>query len=131
VAGGQLPDCLDIGEDALAYIRKARRAGVGLVGICTGSFLLAKSGVMDGHRCAVHVEHERQLRGLFPQVTPVTDQIIVSDNGILTCPGGSSALDLAFTIIRTECGRSRAVKALTSLMACVRFHTRRFMWTAA
>lgn len=116
VAGGQLPQCLEIGEDMLAYIRKARRAGVGLVGICTGSFLLAKSGVMDGHRCAVHVEHERQLRGLFPHVTPVTDQIIVSDNGILTCPGGSSALDLAFTIIRTKCGRSRAVKALTSLM---------------
>jgi transcriptional regulator GlxA family with amidase domain len=116
VAGGQLPQCLEIGEDKLAYIRSAQHAGVGLVGICTGGFLLAKSGVMDGHRCAVHVEHDRQMRALFPNVTTVTDQIIVSDKGILTCPGGSSALDLALSLIRTQCGRSRAVKALTSLM---------------
>jgi transcriptional regulator GlxA family with amidase domain len=116
VAGGQLPQCLDVGDDMLAYIRSARRAGVGLVGICTGGFLLAKAGVMDGRRCSVHVEHDRQMRGLFPEVIPVSDQIIVSDDGIFTCPGGSSALDLACSIIRTQCGRSRAVKALTSLM---------------
>ena len=117
VAGGQLPHCLDVGDEVLEYIRRARRAGVGLVGICTGGFVLAKAGVMSGHRCSVHVEHERQLRGLYPEVIPVTDQIIVSDNGILTCPGGSSALDLACSLIRAQCGRSRAIKAMTSLMA--------------
>jgi transcriptional regulator GlxA family with amidase domain len=116
VAGGQLPHSLEIGDETLGYLRAARSAGTGLIGICTGSFLLAKAGVLDGLHCAVHVEHERQMCGLFPKVIPVSDQMLVSDHGILTCPGGSSALDLAFSIIRLHCGRARAVKALTSLM---------------
>ena len=116
VAGGHLPECLTLPEDTLTYIRKARAANVSLVGICTGSFILAQTGIMENTRCAVHVEHARQLRMLFPKVIPVTDQLIVSDNGIFTCPGGSTALDLAFSLIRSCCGRARAVKALTSLM---------------
>lgn len=116
VAGGHLPECLTLPEGTLNYITKARAANVLLVGICTGSFILAQAGVMENTRCAVHVEHSRQLRALFPKAIPVTDQLIVSDNGIFTCPGGSTALDLAFSLIRSRCGRARAVKALTSLM---------------
>jgi len=116
VAGGHLPECMQLPEASLNYIRQARAANVSLVGICTGSFILAQAGVLDGTRCAVHVEHSRQLRHLFPKAIPVTDQLIVSDKDIFTCPGGSTALDLAFSLIRTRCGRARAVKALTSLM---------------
>lgn len=116
VAGGHLPECLDLPEETFSYIRRARAAGVSLVGICTGCFILAQAGVMENIRCAVHVEHSRQLRGLFPNAIPVTDQLIVSDSDIFTCPGGSTALDLAFSLIRARCGRARAVKALTSLM---------------
>lgn len=116
VAGGHLPECLDVPPETLAYIRRAREMNVGLVGICTGVFLLAKAGVLDGVKCAVHVEHEHQLRRLFPSVIPVADQLTVTDRGIFTCPGGSTALDLAFSLIELRCGRARAVKALTSLM---------------
>lgn len=116
VAGGQLPQCLDVPNETIAYIRRARDRNVGLVGICTGSFILAQAGVASGHRCAVHVEHERQFRILFPEAVPVVDQIIVDDDGLLTCPGGSTGLDLAFAVVRANCGRARAVKALTSLM---------------
>ncbi|MEO9824217.1 MAG: helix-turn-helix domain-containing protein [Paracoccaceae bacterium] len=116
VAGGRLPDCLNVPEETLAYIRQARAAGVTLVGICTGSFLLAHAGVVDDTRCAVHAEHSTQMRALFPKTRPITDQLIVSDNDTFTCPGGSTALDLAFSLIRSRCGRARAVKSLTSLM---------------
>ena len=116
VAGGHLPECLDVPAQTLEYIRLARQADVTLVGICTGSFILARAGVLEHTRCAVHVEHDRQMKALFPDTIPVTDQLIVSDKNIFTCPGGSTALDLAFSLIRTRCGRARAVKALTSLM---------------
>jgi transcriptional regulator GlxA family with amidase domain len=116
VAGGHLPECLDLPEETLDYIQHARDADVTLVGICTGSFILAQAGVLDDTRCAVHVEHDRQMRTLFPATIPVTDQLIIADKNILTCPGGSTALDLAFSLIRSRCGRARAVKALTSLM---------------
>lgn len=116
VAGGHLPECLDVSEETLAYIRQAQRADVTLVGICTGTFILGLAGVLKGTRCAVHIEHAHQLVTLFPDVIPVTDQLMVSHNDVVTCPGGSSALDLAFSLIRSRCGRARAVKALTSLM---------------
>ena len=116
VAGGHLPDCLDIAEETLEYIRRAKAESVSLVGICTGSFGLAKAGVMDNTRCAVHVEHSRQMLALFPNTIPVTDQILVVDKDVSTCPGGSTALDLAFSLIRQRCGRARAIKSLTSLM---------------
>lgn len=116
VAGGQLPYCLDVPQSTLDFIVATRRAGVGLVGLCTGSYILAEAGVLEGLRCSVHIEHERQFRILYPETTPVTDQLIVEDHGILSCPGGSTGLDLAFSIIRKSCGRARAVKALTSLM---------------
>ncbi len=116
VAGGQLPECMNVSEETLEYIRQARAQNVLLVGVCTGSFVLALAGVLDNTRCAVHAEHRRQLQALFPETIPVTDQLIVSDNDIFTCPGGSTALDLAFSLIRTRCGRARAVKSLTSLM---------------
>lgn len=116
IAGGHLPECLEVPEETLEYIRRARRADVILVGICTGSFILGLAGMLKDTRCAVHIEHARQLAALFPDAIPVTDQLIVSHNEVLTCPGGSSALDLAFSLIRSRCGRARAVKALTSLM---------------
>lgn len=116
VAGGHLPECLDVPPETLAYIRRAREMNIALIGICTGSFLLAKAGILDGVKCAVHVEHEHQLRELFPLVIPVADQLIVKDKGVLSCPGGSTALDLAFSLVRQRCGRARAAKALTTLM---------------
>ena len=116
VAGGHLPECLALCDAVFDYIRLARKKNVMLVGICTGSFILAKAGVLENTRCAVHVEHSQQMRLMFPETIPVTDQFIVSDNDTHTCPGGSTALDLAFSLIRSRCGRSRAVKSLTSLM---------------
>jgi hypothetical protein len=52
----------------------------------------------------------------FPRCHPETDQMYMNDNEIITCRGGTSALDLAFALIETRCGKARAVKGLTSLL---------------
>ena len=116
VVGGQLPNALEHPEETLAYLRTAYEANVSIVGLCTGSFVIAKAGLLDDRRCAVHVEHRNQLKQLFPRTRPETDQIYVNDNEVITCPGGTSAIDLAFTIIETHCGKARAIKGLISLL---------------
>jgi transcriptional regulator GlxA family with amidase domain len=116
IVGGQLPWCLDHPEETLAYLRRAYAANVSIVGLCTGSFVLAKAGLLNERRCAVHFEHRNQLAQLFPRCRPETDQIYVNDNEVITCPGGTSALDLAFALIEARCGKARAVKGLTSLL---------------
>ena len=116
VVGGQLPYSLHHPEETFGYLRQAYDANVSIVGLCTGSFAIARAGLLDGRRCALHAEHRHQLKQLFPSTLPETDQIYVNDNEVITCPGGTSALDLAFTLIETHCGKARAVKGLTSLL---------------
>lgn len=116
VVGGLLPACLDLPGASYEYLQAAHAKGVSLAGLCTGSFILAKAGFLDDRECAVHVEHRHQLEEMFPRVRPVTDQVYVRDGTILTCPGGTSAIDLAHALIEEHCGRARAVKALMSLL---------------
>lgn len=116
VVGGKLPESLEHPPETHAYLRRAYEANLSIVGLCTGSFVLAAAGLLDDRRCALHVEHRNQLKQLFPRTLPEADQIYVNDGGIITCPGGTSALDLAFTLIESRCGKARAIKGLTSLL---------------
>lgn len=116
VVGGLLPDCLDLPAEAYGYLETAHARGVPLAGLCTGSFILAKAGFLDDRDCAVHIEHRRQMEEMFPRARPVTDRIYVRDGAILTCPGGTAAIDLAYALIEEHCGRARAVKSLVSLL---------------
>lgn len=116
IVGGQLPRCMDHPEETFTYIKQAYQKKVSIIGLCTGSFVLAKAGLLDNRRCAVHIEHRTQLKLLFPKTLPETDQIYINDNEVITCPGGTSALDLAFSLIETHCGKARAIKCLTSLL---------------
>lgn len=116
VAGGQLPHSLSLSEKCRDFIVKAYNAGVSIVGLCTGSFVLAELGLLDGRRCAVHPEHIGSFQKLFPDIPASSTDIFIVDREVLTCPGGTSALDLAFHIIDTHCGKARAVKGLNSLL---------------
>ena len=116
VIGGLLPSCLGQPAATFQFLRDAAARGVTVVGLCTGSFVMAGAGLLDGRRCAVHVAHRRDLVDMFPSVIPVTDEIYVFDHGCITCPGGTAAIDLATTIITHHCGRARALKALNALL---------------
>ena len=116
VVGGLMPRSMDHPEETLGFLRDAYGRNTTIVGLCTASFVLARAGLLDGRRCAVHFEHARQLKEMFPQVRPEPDQIFVNDNEIITCPGGTSAIDLALSLIESRCGKARAIKALTSLL---------------
>ena len=116
VVGGILPGCLDQPAESYDYLRRAYAAGVSLIGLCTGSFVLAQAGLLDDRICAVHPDHRREFIAAFPAVRPVTDRVYVSDQRIFTCPGGTAALDLAVTLVEEHCGKARAVKGLMSLL---------------
>ena len=115
VVGGLLPSCLDHPEKTTHYLREAYAANVAIVGLCTGSFVIASAGLLDGRRCAVERLHLNQMKGLFPNVVPETDQIYVNENDIITCQGGTAALDLVIALIEARCGRARAIKGVTAL----------------
>lgn len=115
VVGGLLPHCLEQAPQTLDYLRKAYAANVSIVGLCTGSFIVAQAGLLDNRRCAIHIDHLEQMKQLFPLSLPQSDQIYVNDNEIITGPGGTAALDLAFSLIEERCGKARAIKGLAAL----------------
>lgn len=116
VVGGLLPDCMALPADTYDYLRNAHRSGISIIGICTGGFILAEAGLLDDRECAVHIDHRRQIAEMFPLVRPVTDRSFVRDENILTCPGGTAAIDLAYALIEEHCGRARAIKSIMSLL---------------
>ena len=120
VAGGLLPPPGDrmLTDGARAFLRAALRAGVGLVGICTGSMALAEAGVLrTGARCCVSWYHYPDLLERFPDVSPVGDRLWVRDGTVITCAGGLAAVDLAATLIQERLGGAVAQKSLHILLA--------------
>jgi transcriptional regulator GlxA family with amidase domain len=100
---------------AQAYLRKAAKAGVGLIGLCTGSFILAEAGLLSGHTACVSWLHHREFRGRFPDIEATSEQIFRFDGKVATCAGGSSVADLAATLVRHHVGEAAERNALEIL----------------
>lgn len=76
----------------------AQRCSV-LGSLCTGSYLLAKAGLLDGYRAVIHWENMASLKELFPNVK-FLDQVYVLDRDRYTCAGGVAPLDMMSQIFR-------------------------------
>ena len=84
VVGGLLPASLEHPEETLRYLRDAYAHNTTIVGLCTASFVLAKAGLLNGRRCALHFEHVGQFKQMFPHAMPEADQVFVNDGEIIT-----------------------------------------------
>ena len=116
VCGGRLPWSMDVPDETLTFLHEAYAKGTTIIGVCTGSFIVARAGLLAGKSCAVHSMHRKQWKSLFPDTQTITDRNFVIDDGIITCNGGTSTIDLACTLIEAHSGKARAIKALTSLV---------------
>ncbi|MDE3176142.1 MAG: GlxA family transcriptional regulator [Pseudomonadota bacterium] len=116
VVGGLLHQGSQIDASAEAYLRDAAAKGVTLVGICTGSFILARAGLMHGRRCCVSWYHHHDLAEEFDDVVPVSDRIFLIDGDRVTCSGGAGAADLAATLVDKHVAHAAARKSLNVLL---------------
>jgi transcriptional regulator GlxA family with amidase domain len=116
VIGGLLHQGSQIDADTEAYLRAAAAAGVTLIGVCTGSFVLARAGLLQGRRCCVSWYHHRDLVEEFGDVEPVSDRIFLIDGNRITCSGGAGAADLAATLVDKHVAQAAARKSLNVLL---------------
>ena len=114
--GGLIDGGGGLSPEQNAFLQKAAAAKVGLGGLCTGVFALARLGLMDGYRCCVSWFHHQDFLAEFDRMRPVSDQIFVVDRDRLSCSGGVSAAHLAAFLIDRHLGRAAARKALSILM---------------
>ena len=101
----------------MTWLRKQARRGVGVGALCTGSYVLAKAGLLDGKRCTIHWENHASFMEEFPEVE-LSNLLYCLDDGIFSCAGGTSAADMMLHIITDEHGHD-----LGSLVADTMVHT--------
>ncbi len=112
VVGGLLQDAPPISKEVARYLREAAGAGARLIGLCTGSFVLCRLGLMQDRKCCISWFHYRDFVGEFPHLVPVADQLYVIDQDRITCSGGVGVADLAARLVGDHLGTARAQKAL-------------------
>lgn len=89
---------------ALSNIRSDAR----IASICSGSFLLAAAGLLDGRRATTHWRSSKRFRALFPQVEFHPNVLYTDDDGVLTSAGAAAGIDLCLHIVRTDHGAAVA-----------------------
>jgi len=88
---------------------RARAAGAELTAsVCTGSFLLARAGLLDGRRATTHFASLGRMRHAFPAVTVVDDLQVVDEGAVLTSAGISAGIDLALRVVARYHGEAVA-----------------------
>lgn len=112
VVGGLLHGGQQVPRGIYSFLCDAAARGVKLVGLCTGSFVLARVGLLDGHLACVSWFHREEFAGEFPECRVVSNQMFVVDRDRLTCAGGTSVVHLAAYLIEQAIGRASAVKTL-------------------
>ncbi|NDV99974.1 GlxA family transcriptional regulator [Salipiger sp. PrR002] len=116
VVGGLISDEAALNPAELAFLRRQAAAGVPIVGLCTGVFILHQLHLLDGYRCCVSWFHHQDFIDRFEAETPVSDQIFVVDRDRLTCSGGHGAAHLAAFLVQRHIGQSAAIKSLNIMM---------------
>ncbi|WP_322187539.1 GlxA family transcriptional regulator [Fulvimarina sp. 2208YS6-2-32] len=112
VVGGLLDGGEQIDRAMLGYLDHCDRAGVTLVGVCTGSFVLSRAGLMAGRTTCVSWFHAEDFAAEFPDQTPDAERLFIDDGNRITCAGGSGVADLAAYLIHRHISLDVAKKSL-------------------
>ena len=105
----------------LAFVRRAMSSVRRIAGPCTGAFILAEAGILDGRRATTHWAFAREFRSLYPQVTLEDDRIFIIDGPVWTSAGMTAALDLALAMVEKDLGLEVAKNVARKM---VLFHRR-------
>lgn len=87
----------------IAKLRKLAFYGVSIGAVCTGTYVLAKAGLLDGHRCAIHWENYDSFREEFPEID-ATQELFEIDRNRFTCAGGTASIDMMLALITAKKG---------------------------
>jgi len=103
-------------DDAgVLWLRQLDKRGTVLGAICTGTYLLARSGMLDGYRCTIHWENLAAIREQFPQLI-ISPELFEIDRDRYTCAGGTAPLDMMLCDIGSRHGGELATRISEQFM---------------
>lgn len=100
----------------VAALRAAHARGARLCSICSGAYVLAYAGLLDGRRATTHWRYLDDLHARFPAITIVPSGLYVEADGIVTSAGSAAGLDMLLHLVRTDFGAEVANKVAQRLV---------------
>ncbi|WP_405821985.1 helix-turn-helix domain-containing protein [Streptomyces sp. NBC_01390] len=90
--------------ELLDALRRAVARGARVLSVCSGAFVLAAAGLLDGKRCAVHWRHAEELARRYPRVLVEPDVLYVDEGPVITSAGTAAGIDACLHLVRLEHG---------------------------
>ncbi|MGH3239361.1 MAG: GlxA family transcriptional regulator, partial [Spirillospora sp.] len=107
-----IPACANVLDDQppdlVEAVRAAHENGARIVSLCTGAFVLAAAGLLDGRPATTHWMHADQLADRYPKVRVDASVLYIDDGDILTSAGTAAGLDLCLHVVRADHGAAVA-----------------------
>jgi AraC family transcriptional activator FtrA len=107
-----VPACADVHDDPpeqlVAAVRAAHERGARLVSLCSGAFILAAAGVLDGRRATTHWMHAAELARRYPSVHVDPSVLYVDEGNVITSAGTAAGIDACLHVVRIDHGAAVA-----------------------
>jgi transcriptional regulator GlxA family with amidase domain len=116
VAGGKGVRTAAKCDKTLGFVRAMAKRGVRIASVCSGAYVLAEAGLLDGRRATTHWERTRHFIAAYPKVKLEADQIFVRDGNIWSSAGISAGIDLALAMVTEDFGDEVAQKTARQLV---------------
>ncbi len=115
VPGWSDPDVVP-GPPLVAALREAHERGARVVGLCTGAFVLAAAGLLDGRRATTHWLYAARLAEAYPQVRLDPKVLYVADDEVMTSAGTAAGIDLCLHVVSLDYGSEVAASVARRLV---------------
>ncbi|MCX4633490.1 helix-turn-helix domain-containing protein [Streptomyces sp. NBC_01443] len=116
VVPGWQPTGAAVSPHVLSALCAAHRRGARVVSICTGAFVLAQAGLLDGRRATTHWRRAEQFAAAFPRVEVDADVLYVDHGDVATSAGSGAGIDLALHLVRRDHGAAYAAQVARSMV---------------
>src|SRR6185312_4132022 len=116
IAGGEGVEAAAHNACTLSFVRSVAKRGIRVASVCSGAFVLAEAGLLDGKRATTHWQRTRQFLATYPNVKLEPDSIYVRDGNIWSSAGITAGIDLALAMVAEDHGEEIAQKTARQLV---------------
>ncbi len=107
----------------IKWIEKQYKLGAEVASMCSGAFMLAASGILDGKTCSTHWAHAETFKGAFPDINLQEDKLITAESGIYTNGGAYSFLNLMIFLVEKYYDKQTAIYCSKMFQVDIERHT--------
>ncbi len=109
-----------ISQEVITWVKEQAATAVRVGSVCTGLFILARTGLLNGLRATTHWHNADEAREAFPELTIEEDAIFIREGAIITAAGVTAGIDMALSLIEEDMGAQIAVEVAKELIVYLR-----------